>query len=190
MSAVGLRSADHPLLGTAVGVARTDEFLFTGRLSLESQPWLAGHVVGGSVLVPGTAFVELVLRAGEQAGCGVVDDLTLETPLLLPERGGVAVQVFVAAPDEDGHRAVTVHSCADDEEWVRHASGVVGAVVPPARALDVWPPENAASIDVEELYDGLQAAGLAYGPEFRGVRSLWRRDDEVFAEVVLPEGLS
>ena len=43
--------------------------LFTGRLSLRTQPWLADHTVMGGVLVPGTALVELALYAGGQVGC-------------------------------------------------------------------------------------------------------------------------
>ena len=34
-----------------------------------SHPWLADHVVLGSVLLPGTALVELALRAGDEVGC-------------------------------------------------------------------------------------------------------------------------
>lgn len=42
-------------------------------------------------------------------------------------------------------------------------------------------------VDVEALYDELAAHGLGYGPMFRGLRALWRREGEVFAEVELPE---
>ncbi|WP_248782318.1 acyltransferase domain-containing protein [Streptomyces lydicus] len=66
----GLGSTRHPLLGAAVEVAGSDEVLFTGRLSLESHPWLADHAVAGTVLLPGTAFVELAVRAGQWRGPG------------------------------------------------------------------------------------------------------------------------
>src|SRR5262249_22310580 len=91
-SAIGLNPAQHPLLGAAVELAGSPgEVLFTGRLSLQSHPWLAGHVIGGSVLLPGTAFLELALRAVDEVGCDNVEELTLSTPLVLPERGGVQV---------------------------------------------------------------------------------------------------
>ena len=57
----------------------------------ESHPWLADHAVLGGVLLPGTAFLELALHAGERVGCAVVRELTLEAPLLLREQGAVAV---------------------------------------------------------------------------------------------------
>ena len=64
VAAAGLSSAGHPLLGAAVGLAGGEGCVFTGRLSLESHPWLADHVVLGVVLLPGTAFLELGVACG------------------------------------------------------------------------------------------------------------------------------
>ncbi|MCC5481328.1 polyketide synthase dehydratase domain-containing protein, partial [Streptomyces sp. JA03] len=113
VTSMGLRSADHPLLGAAVSLADAEGFLFTGRLAVETQPWLADHAVMGAVLLPGTAFVELALRAGEQAGCELVEELTLEAPLVLPEEGGVELQLVVGAPDRSGRRSLAFHSRSD-----------------------------------------------------------------------------
>ncbi|MFF2149651.1 beta-ketoacyl synthase N-terminal-like domain-containing protein, partial [Kitasatospora sp. NPDC058190] len=103
----GLGAAEHPLLGAAVELVNTDGYLFTGRLSVGSHGWLAEHVVMGSVLVPGTALMELAVRAGDEVGCDLVEELTLAAPLVLPERGGVRVQVWVGEPDAFGRRALT-----------------------------------------------------------------------------------
>ncbi|WP_172388275.1 polyketide synthase dehydratase domain-containing protein, partial [Streptomyces sp. MNP-20] len=67
-----------------------------------THPWLADHAVAGRVLLPGTAFVELAVRAGDEVGCGVLEELTLAAPLVLPERGAVQLQVSVGAEDADG----------------------------------------------------------------------------------------
>ncbi|MFF2197298.1 type I polyketide synthase, partial [Streptomyces sp. NPDC058157] len=189
---LGLSPAVHPLLGAAVSVASGDGALLTGRLSVRTHPWLAEHAVLGSVLVPGTAFVELAVRAGDQVGCGRLVELTIEAPLVLPESGGVQVQVVVGAADEAGLRSVDFFSRADagefDEPWQRHASGVVGAEEPVAGVdLSAWPPAGAAEVPVEGLYERLAEAGFVYGPIFRGLTSVWRSGDEVFAEVALPE---
>ncbi len=71
--------------------------MLTGRLSPNVQPWLADHAVSDVVLFPGTGFVELAIRAGDEVGCSVLDELTLAAPLLLPATGSVAVQVVVDA---------------------------------------------------------------------------------------------
>ncbi|MEU8480894.1 SDR family NAD(P)-dependent oxidoreductase [Streptomyces hygroscopicus] len=192
VESAGLDRADHPLLGAAVPLADSDGFLFTGRLSLESHPWLADHAVMGTVLLPGTAFVELAIRAGDQVGCDRLDELTIEAPLVLPERGAVQLQLVVGAPRPDGHRTLELYSRAQDAPaevpWIRHASGVLVVAVPrPSFDLTAWPPPGAEPADIEGLYDHLAQGGFAYGPVFQGLTAAWLRGDEVFAEVRLPE---
>ncbi|WP_439382359.1 type I polyketide synthase [Amycolatopsis lexingtonensis] len=192
---LGLGGLDHPLLGAAVSLAGHDGVVFTGRLSLETQPWLAGHALGGTVLVPGTALLELAVRAGDQVGCDVVEELTLEAPLVLPGRGGVAIQVFVGPADGAGRRELTLHSRPDDgatpgqdtDTWIRHASGLLATGAPPAAELTEWPPPGAERVPTDGLYDGLAALGFTYGPAFHGLQTVWRRGEDTFAEVTLPE---
>ncbi|MGA2166084.1 MAG: SDR family NAD(P)-dependent oxidoreductase, partial [Solirubrobacteraceae bacterium] len=208
----GQAPAEHPLLGAAVALAAGEGLLFTGRLSLREHPWLADHAVMGTVLLPGAALVELALYAGGQLGCGALRELTIETPLALGEGSAAQLQVVVGAVDDSippTRRAVSIHSRGEDalddglagseEGWVRHASGVLVAddeqlpgesESPVARARELgreWPPAGAVAIGVEEVYDRLAARGLEYGPAFQGLRRLWRRGAEVFAEVALPE---
>ncbi|MGD0455800.1 MAG: benzoate-CoA ligase family protein, partial [Solirubrobacteraceae bacterium] len=95
LSSIGQSSADHPLLGAAVGLPDDRGWLFTGRLSLSSHPWLADHAVQGTVLVPGVALLELALHGGSQLGRGVVEELVLEAPLALPDEGAVELQLSV-----------------------------------------------------------------------------------------------
>ncbi|MCX2734467.1 type I polyketide synthase, partial [Saccharopolyspora sp. NFXS83] len=188
LASAGLGSAGHPLLGAAVTLADAGGALLTGKLSLRTHPWLADHAVLGSVLLPGTAFVELALRAGDEVGGTRLEELVLSAPLVLTERGGVQIQVAVAAADESGRRPLTVHSRVD-EEWVLHATGVL---VPDPQGepmrLEQWPPPGAEPVDVSGLYPDLAEAGLGYGPLFQGLTAAWRSGDEVFAEVALPDG--
>ncbi|MFF8732602.1 SDR family NAD(P)-dependent oxidoreductase [Streptomyces sp. NPDC015171] len=192
--AVGLRSAGHPLLSGAVELAGSDGFLFTGRLSASTHPWLADHVVMGSVLVPGTALLELAVRAADELGCGTVEELTLAAPLMLSGAGGgVQVQVGVGAPDGTGRRTLTVHSRSGrggDEPWTQHASGVLASepVAPADFDASVWPPAGAEPLDVTGVYDRFADAGFEYGPVFQGLTAAWRLGDDVFAEIVLPDG--
>ncbi|WP_433335339.1 SDR family NAD(P)-dependent oxidoreductase [Spirillospora sp. CA-294931] len=117
-------AASRPLLDGSVALADGDGLVLTGRLSLRTHPWLAGHRVEGTVLLPGTAFLEMAVQAGDQVGCDRVDELTMQAPLAIPDTGGVAVQLTVGAPDETGARAVTFHARAGDE-WTRHATGTL-----------------------------------------------------------------
>ncbi|WP_061289100.1 type I polyketide synthase [Herbidospora cretacea] len=189
VTSAGLGSAGHPLLGAAVPLADSEGLLFTGRLSAATHPWLADHAVMDTVLLPGSAFVELALHAGEQTGCPVVDELTLEAPLVLPEDVAVQLQLVVGAPDGSGRRAVTLHSRldADDQPWTRHADGLLSPLTVPGESLTAWPPPGAAEADMEDLYDRLAEAGFSYGPLFQGLQAAWRDGEVLYAEVALPD---
>ncbi|MEV5714348.1 type I polyketide synthase [Amycolatopsis mediterranei] len=188
---LGLAGADHPLLGAVVPLPQSDGLVFTSRLSLKSHPWLAGHAIGGVVLIPGTVYVDLALRAGDELGFGVLEELVIEAPLVLGERGGVRVQVAVSGPNETGSRAVDVFSVREDgDEWTRHATGLLGASTsrePSRFDFAAWPPAGAEPIDVENFYADLTERGYAYSGAFQGMRAVWRRGEEVFAEVALPD---
>ncbi|MEW9518245.1 type I polyketide synthase [Streptomyces tubercidicus] len=192
VTAAGLGAAGHPLLGAAVAVAGSDEVLFTGRIGTHSHPWLADHAIGDLVLLPGTAFVEMAVRAGDEVGCGLLEELTLAAPLALPARGAVRLQLVVGAADEDGRRSLSVHSQpesdATGQDWTRHATGVLApAGATGAYAETAWPPAGAEPVDTADYYPQLAEAGMNYGPVFQGLRAAWRRGDEVFAEVALSE---
>ncbi|WP_461088115.1 polyketide synthase dehydratase domain-containing protein, partial [Streptomyces deserti] len=190
-------AAEHPLLGAAIALADGDGFLFTGRLSLQSHPWLAGHALAGTVLLPGTAFVELALHAGQRVGCAFLEELTLQAPLVLPEHGGVQVQLAIGPADASGRRSVNLYSRSQetsshelwsDEPWLHHATGTLtDSRLTPEFDLTQWPPSGAEPVGIDALYDGLAEAGFAYGPAFQGLRSVWQRGEELFAEVALPE---
>jgi len=191
VAAAGLEDPDHPLLGAATRLAG-GELVLSGRISLATHPWLADHVVGDEVLFPGAAFLELALAAGARAGVGQVEELVLSAPLRIPGRGGVQLQVSVAAPGEDGARAIAIHSRPEPlageppGEWDRHAEGALSAVPGPAPEMpDAWPPAGAEPIPVEDAYERLAALGYRYGPAFQGLTAAWRAGEEVFAEVRL-----
>ncbi|MGC0373864.1 acyl transferase domain-containing protein [Streptomyces sp. SAI-229] len=186
---LGLRAGGHPLLGALVPLPGFDGVVATGRLALSSGGWLAEHRVSGAVVLPGTALVELVVRAGDEVGAGAVGELVVEAPLVVPGEGGLWLQVAVGGPDGAGRREVTVHSSGDAGTWVRHARGVLTGQVPQAGfELAQWPPAGAERVGLEGFYEARAEAGLEYGPLFRGLRAVWRRGAEVYAEVALPEG--
>ncbi|MET8748103.1 SDR family NAD(P)-dependent oxidoreductase [Streptomyces sp. NPDC004728] len=194
-SFAGARPMDHPLLTAVLRSADEDGCTVAGRVALHSHPWLADHALRGTALLPGTAFVDLVLRAAQEAGCGHIEELTLEAPLPLPSQGAVDIQVKVAAPAgasgaAAGTRSVDVYARSADADgpWTRHATGVVTesgpvrAAVPP----QAWPPAGAVALDVAAYRERAARTGFAYGPLFQGLTRVWSSGEETYAEVVLP----
>ncbi|MDT0574324.1 type I polyketide synthase [Streptomyces sp. DSM 3412] len=195
VAGLGQVAVEHELLGAGVGVAGAGGVLFTGRIARSSHPWLADHAVSGVVLLPGAAFVELVVRAGDEVGCGRVEELMLAAPLVVPASGSVQVQVVVGAEEDGGRRSVGVYSGSDEGvegQWTCHATGfltVDSELQSQTQPLaGVWPPPGADRVDLVGVYEDLAAEGYEYGPLFQGLSSVWRRGEEVFAEVALPDG--
>ena len=123
LGAAGLAEAGHPLLGAVTEGAAS--VVFTGRISLATHPWLAGHEVAGTVVLPGAAFVELAVHAADRAGCGGIRELTVQAPLVLPEHGAVRLRVEAGEPAADGARPVRVDARPD-------AGPAPGPATPPA----------------------------------------------------------
>ncbi|CAM3803457.1 SDR family NAD(P)-dependent oxidoreductase [Nocardiopsis rhodophaea] len=175
----GLHAAEHPLFSAVVDVAGGggDRTVSTGELSLSSHPWLADHRIGGNVLVPGTALVELIASTGD------ISQMTVVDPIVIPETGAVTLQMVV-----DGHDVTVFSRTAgtDAAPWTKNAVATLSAVERPASpAADSWP-DDLDEIDLGELYERVIAHGYEYGPAFQGLQRLWRRGNELFVEVESP----
>ncbi|MEU5959554.1 polyketide synthase dehydratase domain-containing protein, partial [Streptomyces sp. NPDC047525] len=197
LSRVGLTTLDHGLLAASVEVAGDGPVVLSGRISTATHPWLADHAVAGTVIVPGTAFVDLAIRAGDQVGCALVEELLIQQPLVLPDGSAAEVQVVVDPAGDDGRRTAAVLSRAQGAGgvWIRHAQITlapdrVGADdADLAQLSGAWPPAGSVAVPVETLYADLAERGYHYGPVFQGLKSVWRSADPevLFAEVTLPE---
>jgi acyl transferase domain-containing protein/NADP-dependent 3-hydroxy acid dehydrogenase YdfG len=205
MALAGQGPTAHPLLGAAVSLAEDGGWLLTGRLSLQTHPWLADHAVMGMALLPGTAFLELAMYAATLAGCDTVLELILGAPLVLPEQGAMQLQICVGKLDAGGRCSIAIHSRPQDASvdsdhggWTRHAEGVLAerslqAVEAPSEDLlaagaSAWPPADAEPVAIDGLYDEAAERGLEYGPAFQGLRAVWRQGDDLFAEATLAGG--
>ncbi|WP_083751413.1 type I polyketide synthase [Saccharothrix sp. ALI-22-I] len=183
------RHADtgHPFVASTTEVAGEGSVVLTATLSTRTHPWLADHVVGGQILFPATAFLELALWAGRRCACRQVDELILEEPLILPECGAVAVQLLVGPEDETHRRQVRLHAKPEgDLRWTRHMTGVLIAGEGDARRAQA-PDDHAVPVDTSGFYERLVDRGFDYGPAFRGLDKVWCDGDDVLVEARLPE---
>ena len=208
----------HAMISTATELPDESGHILTGQISLATHPWLADDAVLGTTLLPGSAFLELALRAAVEVGCERIDSLTLENPLVLDGEKAVDLHITVSAAEEqnEDRRALVIHSRPTDRTdtpWTRHATGTIGAAAPTVRqqtletvrpegpgavrpgglgavrqeGLEQVPPAGAVAVDLADAYERLSADGYEYGPAFQGLRGAWRRGEEVFVEVGLPE---
>ncbi|ATL66184.1 type I polyketide synthase [Nocardia terpenica] len=193
LAALGLTGTGHPVLTAAAELAGTGTQLFTGRFAVAEHPWLADHRIGSAVLVPGTALLELALLSGDRLGVPRVLDLAIVAPMTLGRDGTVQVQVSVDPETADGRRTIRIYGCTDGATWTLHADGILSADDTPGDDPRPIPADDSADTTTagETLYTELAAAGFAYGPAFRGLRTLRPgTDGEVLAELALPEPFS
>ncbi|WP_189241294.1 type I polyketide synthase, partial [Actinomadura livida] len=186
-SSVGLDSPGHPLLGACVTLVDRQTTVFSGRLSLDTHPWLADHAINDTPVLPGTAYLELAIHAGDHTGTPHIEELSLHAPLVLTTP--IQLQITVDEPDDSGHRTLTIHSRAGNADaWTCHATGTLTpAAASDTRDLSAWPPPDAEPVPTDELYQRLDDLGLTYGPLFQGVRAAWTTSTGVYAEIQLPD---
>ncbi|MFJ2264164.1 type I polyketide synthase [Streptomyces sp. NPDC087844] len=135
---LGLDDAGHALLSTATELPDGGH-LFTGRISPAAQPWLADHTILGTVLLPGTALVELAMHAAGATGCDEVEELVLHTPVTFTADGAVLLQLVVGAADGTGRRPVLVRSRRQEEPaWTRNAEGTLAGALAGADAVPAY----------------------------------------------------
>ncbi|WP_281180830.1 type I polyketide synthase [Nocardia lijiangensis] len=196
VAAFGVQVADHPLLGATVELP-DGGVVMTGRLSLHSYQWVADYRVVNVAMLPASGVVELLVAAGDRANCTGVAELRMAMPLVLGEDAR-QVRVVIQGQNTDGHRTANLYSRPEsaDGAWSLHANAILtndahrdsGDEFDCADAAsEAWPPEGATAVDTTDIYERVMDNGYEYGPAFQGLRRMWRRGSEIFAEVALPE---
>ncbi|GAB0105442.1 type I polyketide synthase [Nocardia sp. JMUB6875] len=150
-------------------------------LSVSNLPWLFDHVVDGSVVLPGAAYVDaalsaVALRTG-RTSFGL-ESVRFIAPIVVDQHEIPVVRIDI---EETTHRFTVRSRAATGTTWNVNASGrLIEAEVDPGTA-DVTPPADGVEIAGEVLYDGLAAHGLSYGPAFRLIERAWVGADTVVA---------
>jgi hypothetical protein len=175
-------------------------YLFTGRVSVETHPWVDEHTYYGTNVVPATGYIDFLFHAAGLVGCNQIDELIHQVPFSVPRRGALQLRVTIGVPDASDRRAVAVYTRLEDdgpvpasdsaEAWTRHATGFLASTDHQGSSIDPasWPPEGAEPIDLDAMYQGIDEAGLRYGPTFFCVQQAWRQGDAIYARIELPEG--
>ncbi|WP_394827348.1 amino acid adenylation domain-containing protein [Pendulispora albinea] len=202
--------AGHPLLGVSLGlsVLASGDIVFESTLGPGEPAFVAHHRLEGVPTLPATAFAEMALAAGAHvfgSTALVVRDLALLSAMSFPgdtkrtvqcavSRAGaaeLAIRIF-SRPAGDVEGAWTLHATAamaphdagdtPAPEYARIASRFAGA----AGASDAL---HASDTTAAAYYARAEDCGVGFGPSFRGIVALRRRDDEVLARVERPASL-
>ncbi|HEY8985400.1 MAG TPA: beta-ketoacyl synthase N-terminal-like domain-containing protein [Streptomyces sp.] len=188
--ALGVNAAGHPILGAAVELPDTDGVVLTGRVSLDTHPWLGDHRVLDQVVVPGAALVEMAIRAGDEVGCGTLEELISYAPLVLAEHGATQLRLTVGAAQEGtGDRPFALYSRRESGGiWTAHVTGALSGSEQTQETLALatgLARAGGETLDISGEYARYARKGLLYGPAFQGLKAIRRKRDHVVTDIEL-----
>ena len=190
----GATAAGSGILGAAKELASGDT-IYTSRLSVKTQPWLADHVIYGTVVVPGATYAAMALAAvGAPAHA---TDVFFYEPIILPEKASREVQLTLHPAADSSQWSFQVHSRAYGEqgaEWALNAEGTVVAGRDETTS-ESGPVEDALErltrMRPQELFETFADLELAWGPNWSGsLKSLWLGDGEAIGDILVGEELT
>jgi epothilone polyketide synthase C len=165
---------------------------FAATYSLASQAWLADHRIYGQAVLPTTVGAAAVLDAARQyLGQDAVELTGLQhhEALVLPETGEIIVHTVLTPHDAGGVQFSIASTVDDGIHWRTHMTGQVPLTppLPQAPAIVVREVrERCREVSAEAFYEALDAAGLSYGPGYRGIQQMWVGQGEALTRVALP----
>ncbi|MEM9455613.1 MAG: SDR family NAD(P)-dependent oxidoreductase [Myxococcota bacterium] len=197
----GLRippAGGHPLLGERLVLAHEpDTGLWQAQLDLRRLPYLRDHCIEGQVVMPGTAYLEMVLAASsELLGPGprhLVAVHNHHSMVFVDDRPRVAQLSIRPVADHELEFRISSRWVDEPTRWQLHCSGRLHTQ-PRSSGVEVEPLDSIRArchleLDAHEFYARLGQRGNHWGPAFQGIRRLWRGEGEVLAEIVAPQGV-
>jgi len=193
----------RPLLGAHVSPAHPSlDHLWEFKLSKQQLPFLTDHRVQGMMVLPATAYIEMALEAATQVFNGQavrLAALKFDKALFVPEDGALIVQLGFSLPVEGG---VGFHIYSRPEasdggkhHWTLHTTGQIQFN---REELDGSPDATWETIrercenelSGSDFYRLLSDAGHDYGQNFQSIQTLWRRDTEAVARLLISDDLA
>jgi amino acid adenylation domain-containing protein/thioester reductase-like protein len=197
--AAAVPPGSHPLLPRSLRDVGGGTWRAELDVSRTSPRFAEDHAVSGAPVWCSLAFIEMA-RAGAGAALGAGDHavtgVELRRALFLSDP--TRVVQLVITPDAASGGAFEIASRAGDDPvgaWTIHVVGRVERVpdLRPAADLDRVREVRARCSELvtdDALHRALDAQGLQFGPRFRGLERLWRRDGEALGEVAVPRALA
>ena len=184
------RPKKHPLLGKRQPTA---EAIWKNRLDPAILPWLADHVVQGSTVVPGSAFIEMALAAGAMetgAEAIEIEGFEIRRPVVIASGGDAAIEAAFSAGDGDFRLLAGDAAGGAPPVVVARALALAASRGEPSKPLAAIRKRLGRKIDGRSLYRRFDEHGLHYGPAFQGVAEAWASAGEALGRIEAPESVA
>ncbi len=189
--------SERPLLGSRLRSPLIKDIVFETHIDAQSLGYLWDHRAFGTGIFPASAFAEMGLSAASILDPDlryVLEDLTIQDSLILPDEGDVTLQIVIA-PEADGQKTLKFFSASttslkeENNGWTLHAYAKLRpSTGQPPDAFSLFQAQSACPnpINPQEYYQFLNQMGMEYGPAFQNIHMLWRGDLQALAHVQLP----
>ena len=151
--------------------------IWQGEISLEEHDWLVGHTVDGSVIFPGTGYLEMMFAAGREVfGEGAIELENveiLEAMVLSNERNEMVQTTY-----EPGRNRISIYSKprGSNLDWILRAKATMRRIPEHVRNGDRIRAPKKGAIAASELYKRMHARGYMHADAFNALRKLWPGD--------------
>ena len=188
----------HSLLGQRLHSA-LKEIQFESHISQNSPGYLKHHRVFEKVVLPATAYIEMVLTAGAnvlKSDNLVLENVVIQQMLILGENEDKTLQLILTPGTPSSYDFEIFSLTAKEEEqpiWTLHASGKVLAgekdTQSPQENWDTITTQYEQKISLTDFYQQFRDQGIDYGSSFQGITQLWQKQEEALSQIQLPEAL-
>lgn len=188
----------HPLLGAEIageGATR----IWQGPLDLQRNDYLRDHRIQDTIILPGTAHLELVAAASHVVigdGALSLSDVHYHRALFLEDSAPPPQVRVIATPADDGSLHCYIYSQdadTDSVDWTLHTEATARPLTTEAAAgtesLEAIRGRCAEHQDAAGFYPWNAERGNQWNGAFQGVAELWRTDGEVLAHLACPTEL-
>ncbi|WP_188114006.1 type I polyketide synthase [Streptomyces apricus] len=186
----------HPLLGRPMPAEGTTR-IWQGPLHLADNAYLRDHCIQDTIILPGTAHLELISAAARTdlgAGALSLSEVHYHRALFLDEEGPAPEVRVTLTPRPDGSLHCRIHSReADTDDWTLNTEATARALPgdtpepgEPLQSIRARLPEHQ---DADDFYPWNAERGNQWNGTFQGITELWRTDGEVLAQLTCPAPL-
>jgi SAM-dependent methyltransferase len=181
----------HDLIGSRLPGGNRMEPVWRNYLRLDDVPWIKDHVIGSAIIVPGAAYLAMVVEAAAQFAEDTVlgrpefdfedakfhlQTVTIKSALVLPSSGTADIMINLSPTDASATSnrfEFRICSVADDR-WIEHAQGIVSFEMSHGEKTKKSPFNNESEDPIFEQsfgkdvwYERLKYRGFDFGPLFR-----------------------
>jgi len=189
----------HPLLGQRLHLAGTQQIRFEAQISSDFPAFLQDHCLFQTAILPGAAYMEMALAAGAavlKSDNLQVENVVIRQAMVLPQDAAQTVQLILT-PQGNQEYSFEIFSLNEQNQeepsWTLHASGKVLLAAqnsePPQVDLTALQALCTEEQNVASYYQKFRDRGIEYGPNFQGIKKLWRYPGTALGQVQLADAL-